>query len=127
MLFNYIFYKYYVDSVDSYPLASMTVSIGMSIGLLCVLLIPIDIFLITDKAQTIEKLIKIDITYFSTIMYSNNKLVKLVLYGCSLFVAFFLVPFAYFYGDERIEDIQPQENEIRYKICNSLKFTVSIF
>ena len=47
-----------------------------------------------------------------------------MIYGISLIVSFVLVPFAYFYGDERIEDIVPQENELRNKICNSLKNTV---
>jgi hypothetical protein len=39
-------------------------------------------------------------------------------------VSFVLVPFAYFYGDERIEDIKPQESEYKEKICNSMKYTV---
>jgi hypothetical protein len=38
-----------------------------------------------------------------------------------------MVPFAYFYGDERIEDIRPQESELKEKICNSMKNTVSLF
>ena len=43
-----------------------------------------------------------------------------------MFLSFFLIPFSYFYGDERIEDIKPQQNELKEKICNSLKYTVSL-
>jgi len=71
LLFNYIFYKYYVDQTDSYPLATFTIVVSMSIGLLCVLLIPIDIFLTTFKDEKIDKLaemIKLDRTYFQQIM-----------------------------------------------------------
>ena len=50
----------------------------------------------------------------------------IVLFGVSLFLSFFLIPFTYFYGDERIEDIKPQQNELKEKICNSLKYTVRI-
>jgi len=74
LLFNYFFYKYYVDPTDSYPLATFTVVIGMTVGLLCVLLIPIDIFLTTHNSQNIEKIteiIKIDRSYFQTVMYSK--------------------------------------------------------
>ncbi len=55
----------------------------------------------------------------------HNKLTFIALYGVSLFVSFFMIPFSYFYGDERIEDIQPKESEFKEKVCNSLKYTVS--
>jgi hypothetical protein len=71
MLFNYIFYKYYVDKTDSYSLATITVVIAMSIGLICVLLIPIDIFMTTSKdAEKLSGIYKVDTNYFKTIMTS---------------------------------------------------------
>jgi hypothetical protein len=45
----------------------------MSVGLLCVLLIPIDIFLTTYKHEKIDKIaeiIKFDSNYFQQIMFS---------------------------------------------------------
>ena len=35
-----------------------------------------------------------------------------------------MIPFTYFYGDEKIEDIKPSQNEYKEKIYNSLKNTV---
>jgi hypothetical protein len=56
MLCNYIYCKYYVDPTESYPLATLTIVISMSIGLCSVLLIPIDIFLITYKGDTVANI-----------------------------------------------------------------------
>ncbi len=63
-----------MDPTDSYPLATFTIVIGMSVGLLCVLLIPIDIFLTTYRNENIDKLagmIQLDRSYFQTIMLSK--------------------------------------------------------
>jgi len=117
LLFNCIFYKYYVDPTESYSLAGITVVLTMSIGLLCVLLIPIDVFLVSYKESSINN-IQINRDYLKDIMY--------LLYGMSLFFAFFLIPFAYFYGEERIEDIKSNEFDYKEKICTSLKYTVNI-
>ncbi len=76
LLFNYIFYKYYVDPTDNYFLASITFTLSMSVGLLCVLLVPIDIFLTTYKHEKIDKIveiIKFDTSFFQQIMFSNIK------------------------------------------------------
>ena len=51
-------------------------------------------------------------------------MIQIAVYGISLFVSFILVPFSYFYGDERIEDIKPLESELKEKIWNSIKYTV---
>ncbi len=62
-----------MDSTDNYFLASITVTLSMSVGLLCVLLIPIDIFLTTYKHEKIDKIaeiIKFDSNYFQQIMFS---------------------------------------------------------
>jgi hypothetical protein len=60
-----------IPNPQSPILATFTVVIGMSIGLLCVLLIPIDIFLTTYRSDRIDKLaemIKLDRSYFQQIM-----------------------------------------------------------
>lgn len=104
-------------------------------------MIPIDIFLINYKGKDIEKYAemiqldrnmlenvmmskKIDFLFFKNVSDSCVIKFNLVLFAISLFLSFFLIPFSYFYGDERIEDIKPQQNELKEKICNSLKYTV---
>jgi|LauGreDrversion4_2_1035121.scaffolds.fasta_scaffold2587898_1 hypothetical protein len=67
MLCNYIYCKYYVDPTESYPLATLTIVISMSIGLCSVLLIPIDIFLITYKGDTVAN-ISIDRTNLNLVI-----------------------------------------------------------
>lgn len=75
MLCNYIYCKYYVDPTESYPLATLTIVITMTIGLCCVLLIPIDIFLITYKGDTVAN-ISIDRTNLKLVIYCKNKLIQ---------------------------------------------------
>ena len=121
-MFNYIFYKYFVDASESYSLATITVTITMTIGLLCILLIPLDIFLINYKGITIIQ----DREILQNVFYCKIFWIIKALYGSLLFLSFFLIPFTYFYGEERLDDIEPTENNMKEKICNSLKYTVWI-
>ena len=36
-----------------------------------------------------------------------------------------MIPFAYFYGDEKIEDIRAVEDDFKDKVCNAFKYTVN--
>ena len=68
-----------MDVTESYSLAGITIVISNSIGLLCVLLIPIDIFLTTYKNDQIDKIaeiIKLDRNYFQVLMLSKYKIIK---------------------------------------------------
>jgi hypothetical protein len=75
MLCNFIYCKYYVDPTESYPLATITIVISMTIGLICILLIPIDIFLITFKGDTVSN-ISIDRSNLKAVIYCNNLINK---------------------------------------------------
>ena len=126
MLFNYVYCNYYVDPTESYPLATVTIVISMTIGLCCILLIPIDIFLISYKGDTFANM-SIDRSNLKAIEYSKI-FIKSAIYATLLFVAFVLVPFAYFYADSGIEDITPNNtNEMSEKLFHSLKYTVFYF
>ena len=62
-----------MDKTETFALASFTVTMSMTIGLLCVLLIPIDIFLITHKdihEHAINSIV--DRNYLQNIFYSNH-------------------------------------------------------
>ena len=58
-------------------MATFTVVIAMSVGLICVLLIPIDIFITTSK--DVQKLtdLKLDTNYFKAILLGRIILIKL--------------------------------------------------
>ncbi len=75
MLCNYIYCKYYVDPTESYPLATLTIVISMSIGLCSVLLIPIDIFLITYKGDTVAN-ISIDRTNLNLVINCKDNFIQ---------------------------------------------------
>jgi len=77
LLFNYIFYHYYVDKTETFSLATFTVTISMSIGLLCVLLIPIDIFLVTHKEDSINSIL--DRNYLQNVFFSKHNIFKLLI------------------------------------------------
>ncbi len=145
---NYTLTKYYVDPSDSYPLATFTIVLSLSIGFISILMIPIDVLLINKNGlmnlEKIADIVQLDDKLLETIIICKKKnfsfyfllffLLKLFylfilsigLFGFSLFLSFFLIPFSYFFGDERIEDIKPQLNDTKTKICNSLKYTVII-
>ena len=102
----------------------------MSIALLCILLIPIDIFISSSKEgqQTlsqVSKIISIDQRYFPKIM--------LLLYFICIIFTFILIPFAFFYTSD-INSINEKEDIFTINtdynkhssICTSLKYT-SIF
>ena len=75
MLCNFIYSNYYVDPTESYPLATITIVISMTIGLICILLIPIDIFLISYKGDTFSN-ISIDRNNLIAVIYSKKILIQ---------------------------------------------------
>lgn len=119
LLFNYLFYNRYVDKSETHCLAALVFTVSMSVALLCVLLIPIDVFLASQsstKAITETINVVIDRDIFNKIMYAS--------FTISLFLSFVSIPFTFFYIDEKIEDIMPVENEFMTKLFTSFKHTL---
>eukprot|EP00434_Breviolum_minutum_P039414 symbB.v1.2.035000.t1/scaffold4623.1/size37307/3 len=94
MLLSYIIYHYFVDPEKSYSLAMVTVILSLTIGILCTLIIPVDIYVISEGDITSESL-------HVTISQDHVRDAYLILFSSLLFIAFFLVPYAYFYGEEK--------------------------
>ncbi|CAJ1354892.1 unnamed protein product [Effrenium voratum] len=94
LLLSYIIYHYFVDPEESYLLAMVTVILSLTVGILCTLIIPVDIYVISEGAITSESLHVI-------ISQDHVRDAYLFLFASLLFIAFFLVPYAYFYGEER--------------------------
>jgi len=128
-MFNSLLYNYYVDSSENYFLANFTFIITMSIGLFCLMLIPIDSYIISDIQELQIK--EEEYSYsLKEIYLSKLNINYLVLYLILIFLAFFLIPFSYFYGnDEKFNEskqyvyIAPSTKE---RIIKSLRKTVSI-
>lgn len=94
LLLSYILYQYFADPQESYFFAMIVVVLSLTVSVLCVLLIPVDIYVISVGAIRSEAL-------HVTIAQETVQNAYLVLFVSLLFLAFFLVPHAYFYGEER--------------------------
>mmetsp|Transcript_31229 Transcript_31229/g.57089 ORF Transcript_31229/g.57089 Transcript_31229/m.57089 type:complete len:542 (+) Transcript_31229:84-1709(+) len=94
VVLGHVLYHHYTDPKESYQLAMVTVILSLSVSFLCTLLIPIDIYVISQGDINAEALhLKVSRDLVRTAYLS--------LFSLLLFLAFFLVPYAYFYGEER--------------------------
>ncbi len=78
--------KYYVDPAESYLLATIVIGLSVSVTMLNVLLIPFDIYALSASTG----LSTADLNHLMRAMY-------LLTFGLN----FLLIPFTYFYGEER--------------------------
>jgi LMBR1 domain-containing protein 1 len=115
LLMSYILYHYFADPRESYGLACFTVVLSLTVSILCTLLIPVDIYVISEGDITSESL-------HVTISQGHVRNAYMVLFVLLLFLAFGLVPHAYFYGEERGGDLEAKLN--KPSCCNAMKSTV---
>jgi len=112
---TYILYHYFADPAESYGFAVITVVLSLTVSILCALLIPVDIYVISQGDITSESM-------HVTISQEHVKLTYMVLFSSLLFLAFCLVPHAYFYGEERGGDFD--ERLERTNCCNAMRSTM---
>jgi LMBR1 domain-containing protein 1 len=96
LLMSYIIYHYFTDPAESYFLAMVAVVLSLTNSVLCTLLIPVDIYVISEGDITSESL-------HVTISQEHMRTAYLSLFSGLLFMAFCVVPYAYFYGEDRRE------------------------
>eukprot|EP00929_Paragymnodinium_shiwhaense_P057259 TRINITY_DN28655_c1_g3_i1.p1 TRINITY_DN28655_c1_g3~~TRINITY_DN28655_c1_g3_i1.p1 ORF type:complete len:572 (-),score=99.97 TRINITY_DN28655_c1_g3_i1:84-1697(-) len=113
---SYILYHYFADPSESYGFACITVVLSITVSLLCTLLIPVDIYVISEGDITAEAL-------HITISQEHVRIAYLTLFSSLLFLAFFLVPHAYFYGEERIGELN-EKIERSGSCVNAMRSTV---
>lgn len=101
--FNYLLTKHYTHPSEAYSLATLTTTLSFSVTLLSVLLVPVDILAASGLKE---------------IPQTNIGTLFLLVFGSMMFLAFCLIPFAYFYGEEDLESETLSE-----KLCESLKHT----
>mmetsp|Transcript_105511 Transcript_105511/g.303414 ORF Transcript_105511/g.303414 Transcript_105511/m.303414 type:complete len:534 (-) Transcript_105511:77-1678(-) len=94
LLLSYIIYHYLADPRESYFVAMLAVVLSLTVSILCVMVIPVDIYVISQGSIRSEAL-------HVTISQEQVRNAYLFLFASLLFLAFGLVPHAYFYGEER--------------------------
>lgn len=94
LMLSYILYHYFADPQESYFLAMVSVVLSLTVSILCTLLIPVDIYVISEGDITSESL-------HVRISQDHVRAAYLMLFSALLFLAFCVVPYAYFYGEER--------------------------
>lgn len=94
LLMSYILYHYFTDPNESYFVAMLTVVLSLTNSILCTLLIPLDIYVISEGNITSESL-------HVTISQDHMRDAYTFLFSALLFMAFCAVPFAYFSGEDK--------------------------
>mmetsp|Transcript_47054 Transcript_47054/g.102402 ORF Transcript_47054/g.102402 Transcript_47054/m.102402 type:complete len:551 (-) Transcript_47054:106-1758(-) len=115
LLISYIVYHYFADPQESYCFAVVVVVLSLTVSLLCALLIPIDIYVISEGDITSEAL-------HVTISQEHVRTAYLVLFSSLLALAFVFVPHAYFLGEERGSGDFDDKAD-RTNCCNALRST----
>lgn len=116
LLMSYIIYHYFADPNESYALAVVAVVCSFSVSILCTLLIPVDIYVISEGDIKSEAL-------HVTISQDHVKNAYLMLFSGLLFLAFVLVPYAYFYGEDRERDEFDDKYHGRNQCCGAFRST----
>jgi len=94
--FCYLIVKYFQDKHESEPLPTWVAVLGLALTLLCVFLIPVDIYSvssITNHATGERTLSDADIKQRGDVL----RIAYYILYSGVLAFAFGFIPFAYFY------------------------------
>lgn len=116
LFFNYTIVKYYTDPSEHYILATVITTLSLSITLFCVLLVPIDILVSSGRVKDISDI---------DIPKETVQSLFLFLFSVMLLLAFMMIPFTYFFGEEQYDEIDSDGNELCEKVCESLKYTAS--
>ena len=111
LCFNFILVKYYTDPSESYLLATVVTVLSLTVTLVAALLLPLDIFISSAEEQDPS------ITPDSL----RQSLIFLLL--TMGFLSFVLIPFAYFFGEDRLEDDLDEGSSLCDRVVEAIKFT----
>lgn len=116
LLMTNCFFRTYADSREGSKLVSCSGTLALTVSLLCLLLIPLDIFIVSyelngDGSHEDLAMLNRATSVMSYIYFG--------LYGLMLFSAFFLLPFAYFFYEEEEED-----QKVSTQACGALKYSL---
>ncbi|KAK3752742.1 hypothetical protein QZH41_018721 [Actinostola sp. cb2023] len=120
IIFSWFYIRYYQDNSLSEVSSTITGIVALVIALLTSALVPVDIFLVSYMKNT-------DGTWksWSSNSASRDELESAVdtsyyvLYGLLAFLIFLIIPFMYFYFEEKDEDVTTSE-----RICSATKYSI---
>lgn len=117
LFLNYVLYHYFADPHESYCFATVTVVLSLTVSVLCTLIIPVDIYVVSEGAITSE-------TLHVTISQDHVRFAYMSLFSSLLFLAFCMVPLAYFYGEEQGVDVdKPVHHRGGGSCCKAVRST----
>ncbi|KAJ7373804.1 putative lysosomal cobalamin transporter [Desmophyllum pertusum] len=119
-IFSWFYIRFYQDHAQSEVSSTLTGIVALAITLLTTALVPVDIFLVsymkdadgTWKEWSADNTTRHDFEQTVAVGYY-------VLYSLVAFFAFILMPFMYFYYEERDEDVTTGQ-----RMCGALKYTI---
>lgn len=120
LLFSFIYIKYYTSKHDSEWSTTISAVIALSITLMTTALIPVDVFLVSfmkDSDGAFKEWAKNNETRAS--IEQSVLIGYYTLYGLITFCMFLLLPFMYFFYEEREE-----EATCKSRCCGALKYSV---
>lgn len=117
LLFSFGVVRYYQDKRESELLPTIVTVLGLTLTLLCVFLIPVDIYNASSSANSKGDPL---LTHEQIIARGNTlRTIYYILYGLVLGFSFAVIPFAYFYYEEHDENVT-----IGQKIWAGCKYTI---
>lgn len=120
LIFSWFYIRFYQDHAQSEVSSTLTAIVALSVTLLTVALVPVDIFLVSYmknddgswKEWSENETLRNEFKQTTAVGYY-------VLYSMVAFLAFVLMPFMYFYYEEKDEDATT-----RQRMCGALKYTI---
>ncbi|XP_061181759.1 probable lysosomal cobalamin transporter [Saccostrea echinata] len=124
LLFSGAYVKYFISKRDGTISSTLSSVVALSVTLLTTALIPVDVFLVSFMKNT-DGTFK-DWAVSNTTRQSLENSISdayYSLYGLIVFCLFLLLPFMYFFYEERDE-----ESTVKSRMCSAFKYTlVSLF
>jgi len=118
LFFSFAIVKYYTDKHDSEALPTIVSVAGLTVVLLCVFLIPVDIYVISSAKNPADGSFVIDRTELDSRL-ASVRILYYVLYSCVLGFVFIIIPFSYFFFEEEDEN-----TTFGRKVFGACKYTI---
>lgn len=115
----FLLVRYYIDKHENEKFTLIVATLGISLALFCIFLIPVDIYNVSSSLNSHGHPI---VSHEEIKARSESiRITYYVLYSFILFFSFGLIPFAYFYFEEGDDD-----TTLRQRIWGGCKYTIFV-